>query len=73
MTPGVSPRISFEKLLFRGLTEGEGKGEARGILLPGHDAVLDGFFYHLQGRNTGIKSNIRPTDRLTLSSLEPRR
>lgn len=45
---GFCQRSSFEKLLFGDCTEGEGKGGARGILLPGHDAVLDGFLYHLQ-------------------------
>lgn len=53
MIPGFYPRISIEILPFRDLTEGEGTGEARGILLPGHDAFFDGFFDHLQGTNTG--------------------
>lgn len=56
MIPGFYPRISFQKLFLGDLTEGEGTREARGILLPGHDAVLDGFFDHLQGTNTGIKA-----------------
>lgn len=47
--PGFYPNIPFWKLLFWDFVKKERAREARGILLPSHDALLDGFFDHLQG------------------------
>lgn len=47
--PRFYPNIPFWKLLFWDFTKKERAGEARGILLPSQDALLDGFFDHLQG------------------------
>lgn len=47
--PRFYPNIPFWKLLFWDFTKKERAREARGILLPSQDALLDGFFDHLQG------------------------
>lgn len=47
--PRFYPNIPFWKLLFWDFTKKERAREAWGILLPSQDALLDGFFDHLQG------------------------
>lgn len=54
-TPGLHPRLSFKRFLFGDLTEGEGNRAVWGVLLPGHNAVLDSFFDHLQETNIKVK------------------
>lgn len=52
---GFRPQISFYNPFLGDLTEGEKAVAAFGILLPAHNAVLDGFLNHLQGPTRGTR------------------
>lgn len=50
---GFRPQISFYNPFLGDLAEGEEAVAAGGILLPAHDAVLDGFLDHLHREHGG--------------------